>query len=35
VFNFVGDHHHQRGGILEAEAARFDEMVERIRRAAD
>ena len=35
VFNFVRDRHHQRDGVLEAEAARFDDMVERIRHAAD
>ena len=35
VFNFVGDRHHQRDGVLEAEAAKYDDIVERIRRAAD
>lgn len=35
VFNFVGDRHHQRDGVLEAEAAKFDDMVERIRHVAD
>jgi len=34
VFNFVGDHHRQRDGVLEAEAAKIDDMVEKIRRAA-
>ena len=35
VFSFVEDHHHQRDGILEAEAAKIDDMIERIKRAAD
>ena len=35
VFNFVGDHHRQHDGVIEAEAARVDDMVERIRHAAD
>ena len=35
VFSFVEDHHHQRDGILEAEAAKIDNMIERIKRTAD
>jgi hypothetical protein len=31
VFRFVGDHHRQRDGVVEAEAARIDDMVERLR----
>ena len=29
------DYHHQRDGVLEAGAARVDDMIERIRSAAD
>ena len=35
VFNFVEDNHRQCDGILEAEAARIDDMIERIKHAAD
>jgi hypothetical protein len=35
IFNFVGDHHRQHDGVLEAEAARVDDMIDRIRYAAD
>ena len=35
IFNLVGDHHRQHDGVLEAEAARMDDMMERIRHAAD
>ena len=35
VFSFVEDYHCQRDGILEAEAAKIDDMIERIRHAAD
>ena len=35
IFNHVGDHHHQRDGVLEAEAARMDDMIDRIRHVAD
>lgn len=34
IFNYVGDHHHQRDGILEADAAKLDDMAERIRDSA-
>ena len=30
VFNFVEDYHHQCDGVVEAEAARVDDMIERI-----
>jgi len=35
IFNFVRDHHHQHDGVLEAEAARMDDMVDRIRFVAE
>ena len=35
IFRFVGDHYHQRDGILEAEVARMDDMIERIRNTAN
>ena len=35
IFKYVGDHHRQRDGVLAAEAAKIDDMIERIRRAAD
>jgi len=35
IFNLVGDHHRQRDGVLEAEAARVDDMIERIKHVAD
>ena len=35
VFSFVEDNHRQHDGILEAEVARIDDMIERIKRAAD
>jgi len=35
VFSFVGDHHRQRDGVIEAEAARVDDLIEKIRHAAD
>lgn len=35
IFNFVEDHHRQRDGVIEAEAARIDDMIERIRYVAD
>jgi hypothetical protein len=35
IFNFVGDHHHQQDGVCEAEAARVDNMVERIKSAVE
>ena len=31
TFHFVGDHHRQRDGVIEAEAARIDDLIERIR----
>ena len=31
VFNFVEDFHHQRDGVIEAEVAMIDDMIERIR----
>jgi len=34
VFNFVEDHHHQRDGVIETDAARTDDMIEKIRCAA-
>jgi len=34
TFHFVGDSHCQRDGVIEAEAARMDDMIERIRNAA-
>ena len=33
IFNFVEDIHRQRDGVIEAEAARFDDLVERIENA--
>ena len=35
VFNHVGDHHRQRDGVIEAEVARVNDMIERIRYAVD
>ena len=35
VFSLVDDNHCQHDGVLEAEAARIDDMIERIRSAAD
>ena len=35
VLKFTGDPHHQLDGVLEGEAARVDDMVERIKHAAD
>ena len=35
IFRFVGDHHCQRDGVLKAEAARMDNMIERIRNTAN
>ena len=35
IFNYVGDYHTQRDGVLEGEAARVDDMKEKIRHAAD
>ena len=35
IFNLVGDHHCQCDGVLEEEAARVDDMIERIKHAAD
>lgn len=35
VFNFVEDYHRQRDGVIETEAARIDDMIERIRHAVD
>jgi len=35
IFNFVRDHHRQYDGVLEADAARMDDMVDRIRCAAE
>lgn len=35
VFNFVEDNHHQRDGVVEAEAARVDDMIDSIRRTGD
>jgi hypothetical protein len=34
IFDLVEDFHHQCDGVAEAEAARIDDMVERIRHAA-
>jgi hypothetical protein len=34
IFDLTGDFHHQRDGTAEAEAARIDDLVERIRHAA-
>ena len=31
----MGDYHHQHDGVLEAEAAKMDDMVERIKHAAE
>ena len=33
VFSFMEDHHHQCDGILKAEAAKIDNMIERIKHA--
>lgn len=35
LFHFVGDDHHQRDGIIEADAAQIDDLLERIRNVAD
>ena len=35
IFCFVGDYHHQHDGIIEVAAARFDNMIEKIRSAAE
>jgi len=35
IFNFVGDHHHQHDGVLEAEVVRIDDMIEKIRNAVE
>jgi len=35
IFDFVPDNHRQHDGIIEADAARVDDMIERIRCAAE
>lgn len=35
IFNLAGDYHHQRDGVLEADAARVEKMIEKIWSAAD
>lgn len=35
LFNFVGDYHHQRKGVIEADAVRIEDMLKRIRSVAN
>lgn len=35
IFRMVADRHHQRDALLEAEAAKQDDMIERVQHAAD
>ena len=35
IFQHVGDHHRQHDGVIEAEAARINDMLERIRGVQD
>lgn len=34
VFEVIGDHNHQQDGVIKAEDAQLDNMIERVRQAA-